>query len=51
MGIQVADPGRPELVGRIGINLFPIQLQGEELLNDIDDSLRQLAAVLENATN
>jgi len=28
-------------LGRIGINLFPIQLQGEELLNDIDDSLRQ----------
>jgi EAL domain-containing protein (putative c-di-GMP-specific phosphodiesterase class I) len=28
-------------LGRIGVNLFPMQLQGDALLKDIDDSLRQ----------
>jgi diguanylate cyclase (GGDEF)-like protein/PAS domain S-box-containing protein len=28
-------------LGRIGVNLFPVQLHGEALLQDIDDALRQ----------
>jgi diguanylate cyclase (GGDEF)-like protein/PAS domain S-box-containing protein len=28
-------------LGRIGVNLFPAQLQGDALSNDIDDALRQ----------
>ncbi|HEY6254998.1 MAG TPA: EAL domain-containing protein [Xanthobacteraceae bacterium] len=28
-------------LGRIGVNLFPVQLQGEGLLKDVEDALRQ----------